>query len=222
MTRLFRTSAFVVIALIGAACTTDDTASAIEVISTNTACNAAKTELEAGKLTFKVVNKGDKATELYVLDGDRVINEVENVGPGTSRTMTVDLPAGTYDLGCKPGQSGPFIREAITITGQGGEEQSTKYDREIEFHATDFAFDLAATDLKKGERIEFKMENDGTVEHEFELFAPDGEELGEILPTQPGATGEMIVALADAGTYTFKCGIEDHAARGQEGTFTVS
>jgi iron uptake system component EfeO len=49
--------------------------------------------------------------------GDRVMGEVENVGPGLSREFRVELPAGTYETACKPGMSGKGIRGPFTVTG---------------------------------------------------------------------------------------------------------
>lgn len=112
---------FIALAALGA-CGDDDgggssaSADVTDVVSTDTTCKAEKTEFEPGKHTFRVVNEGDKATELYVLgENDKVIGEVENVGPGTSRTLSANLKAGSYNLGCKPGQSGPFIKQPITV-----------------------------------------------------------------------------------------------------------
>ncbi len=47
-------------------------------------------------MTFEVTNKGSKVTEVYVYgeqggEFTKVISEVENIGPGTSRDMSVDL-----------------------------------------------------------------------------------------------------------------------------------
>ena len=101
-----RSTAVALVALaIGAVGCTSSSSNAIAVTSTDTTCVPARTRLDAGKLTFEVTNKGKQTTELYVFgEGDKVIDEVENVGPGTSRTLTVDLAAGDYQLGCKPGQ----------------------------------------------------------------------------------------------------------------------
>jgi len=67
---------------------------------------------------FSVTNQGSKVTEFYVYAaGDRVMGEVENIGPGISREFRVELPAGTYQTACKPGMSGKGIRGAFTVTG---------------------------------------------------------------------------------------------------------
>ncbi len=87
------------------------------------ACKVSETELQAGGTTFAVTNDGDKVTEVYVYGEQggaftKVVSEVENIGPGTSRDMDVDLAAGTYEIACKPGQKGDGIRQKITVTGE--------------------------------------------------------------------------------------------------------
>ncbi len=58
-----------------------------------------------------MTNKGGKVTEFYVYaEGDRVMGEVENIAPGLSRDLHVELPAGTYETACKPGMIGKGIR----------------------------------------------------------------------------------------------------------------
>ena len=76
-----------------------------------TSVEVARTDLDAGTSTFAVKNDGDDVTEVYVYaDGDEVKGEVENIGPGTSRDLDVDLTAGEYEVACKPGMKGDGIR----------------------------------------------------------------------------------------------------------------
>ena len=156
-------------------------------------CDAATRPISAaGKTTFRITNDGSKVTEVYVYAaGDRVVTERENIGPGTSADLTVSLAAGAYELACKPGQKGDGIRQAITVTGEGGEALPEDGDIEVHFTAVDYAFEgLDALDAHAGETVKFEMRNSGDVEHEFEVFGPDGEVLGEVGPTAPGEEGE--------------------------------
>ncbi|MEU8184730.1 iron uptake system protein EfeO [Micromonospora sp. NPDC049044] len=90
----------------------------IAVKATDTACEVGTTDLGAGTATFKITNSGAKVTEFYVYaDGDRVMGEVENIAPGLSRELHVELPAGTYQTACKPGMSGKGIRGALKVSG---------------------------------------------------------------------------------------------------------
>ncbi|MEU5722575.1 iron uptake system protein EfeO [Micromonospora sp. NPDC047738] len=90
----------------------------IAVKATDSACEVGTTEIEAGQVTFKVTNSGSKVNEFYVYaTGDRVMGEVENIAPGLSRELRVELPAGTYETACKPGMSGRGIRGALKVSG---------------------------------------------------------------------------------------------------------
>lgn len=101
---------------------TDNTASnsadgAVTVSSTESECNLSTTEVKAGKNTFSVTNDGSQVTEFYVLaeDGLRIISEVENIGPGITRDLTVNLAEGTYKTSCKPGMVGDGIIGDLTV-----------------------------------------------------------------------------------------------------------
>src|SRR5262245_42707060 len=60
----------------------------IAVNATDTACGVARSEAPAGVTVFTVTNNGSKVTEFYVYAaGDRVMGEVENIGPGVSRDL---------------------------------------------------------------------------------------------------------------------------------------
>jgi len=89
----------------------------VDVESSATTCRAVTTSFHSGKSTFRVRNTGDAPTELYVKDrAGKIVGEVENIGPGTSRNLTVALKAGAYTLVCKPGQTGSGIDEQITVS----------------------------------------------------------------------------------------------------------
>jgi iron uptake system component EfeO len=90
----------------------------IAVKATDTTCEVTRTTLPAGTHVFAVTNAGAKVTEFYVYAaGDRVLGEVENITPGLSRELRVELPAGSYQMACKPGMIGDGIRAALTVSG---------------------------------------------------------------------------------------------------------
>ncbi|WP_062387340.1 iron uptake system protein EfeO [Demequina iriomotensis] len=97
----------------------DDEAIAVE--STADECKVASTEVPSGTVVFDVTNSGDDVTEFYLLasDGLRIISEVENVGPGITRQLVVQVPAGDYLTQCKPGMTGDGIQAAFTVTDSG-------------------------------------------------------------------------------------------------------
>jgi iron uptake system component EfeO len=95
--------------------------SAIDVESSATECKLAATTAPSGTLTFKVKNTGDDVTEFYLLGEDelRVVSEIENVGPGLTRDLVVQVRPGTYHTACKPGMVGEGIKAAFTVTDSG-------------------------------------------------------------------------------------------------------
>ncbi|MEU8153902.1 iron uptake system protein EfeO [Micromonospora sp. NPDC048986] len=124
-TQFFALAAAGVLATAGlAACSDSDKGGSaasggpIVVKASDTSCEVGSTDLGAGTATFKITNSGAKVTEFYVYaDGDRVMGEVENIAPGLSRELHVELPAGTYQTACKPGMSGKGIRGALKVSG---------------------------------------------------------------------------------------------------------
>ncbi|MGI8722629.1 MAG: iron uptake system protein EfeO [Geodermatophilaceae bacterium] len=91
----------------------------IAVAASDDACAVDVAELPAGTHTFSVTNNGSQVTEFYIYaDGDRVMGEVENIGPGLSRDLIVELAAGDYQTACKPGMIGDGIRNDLAVTGE--------------------------------------------------------------------------------------------------------
>jgi iron uptake system component EfeO len=97
-------------------------ADTIPVAASDDSCDVEISELEAGTHEFEVTNGGSTTTEFYVYaEGDRVMAEVENIAPGLSRPLLVELPAGEYETACKPGMIGDGIRNPLTVTGESAE-----------------------------------------------------------------------------------------------------
>jgi iron uptake system component EfeO len=130
-----------------AACTQNATPSAggddrtITVSSTSDACDVSATEAPAGKLSFDITNDGSQVTEFYLLgeDGQRIVGEVENIGPGLSRQLVVNAPAGTYTTACKPGMKGEGIRAELRVTGSSAQQVSADDQRLVDAAQTNYA-----------------------------------------------------------------------------------
>lgn len=89
----------------------------VTVKASDDACDVGRTELSAGKNVFTITNTGSKVTEVYVYGpDDKVVAEKENIGPGLRFDVSATLTPGTYDIACKPGQTGDGIRTPITVT----------------------------------------------------------------------------------------------------------
>ncbi len=90
----------------------------IAVSSTDTACDLSATTAPAGNVTFSVKNDGSSETELYVLNPDEsIVAEVEHIGPGLTRDLTVTLAAGTYIVECEPEAAEHGFDVDFTVTG---------------------------------------------------------------------------------------------------------
>ena len=117
--------AAILAAATGAACVANTPsgsgAGSIAVASSADACEVSTTTAPSGTLTFTVTNTGDEVTEFYLLaeDGLRIISEIENIGPGLSRDLVVQVGPGSYVTACKPGMIGDGIRAAFTVTDSG-------------------------------------------------------------------------------------------------------
>ena len=179
---------------------------AVAVAAGNDSCDVERTDFEAGSVTLAVTNKGSSTTEVYVYGEDdgkytRVIGEVENIGPGTSRNLEVDLAGGSYEVACKPGQTGDGIRTRITVSGEGASStEEGGYDREIELSTDGTTISGLDGGASKGERIEFKLANGADGPRVLELKRPDGGVAGEV-DVEAGATGELVAELDVPGTW---------------------
>lgn len=89
----------------------------VQVDAGDEACDLSTTEVPSGTVIFEVTNTGSQATEFYLLgEDDRVISEVEDIGPGLSRDMEVVSAGGSFTTACKPGMVGDGIRGDFRIT----------------------------------------------------------------------------------------------------------
>src|SRR3954468_5369228 len=81
----------------------DASGGAVAVKAGDKTCDVARTSFDAGKVTFKVQNTGSDVTEVYVYgrgssgDYDKIVGEVENIAPGTSRNFGVRVGGGSYE-----------------------------------------------------------------------------------------------------------------------------
>lgn len=104
----------------GTATPNEEAGGAIAVAASDEACEVARGEAAAGTITFEVTNNGSRVTEFYLYaEGDRIMGEVENITPGLTRRLIVEVSeAGKYQTACKPGMRGNGIRGGFTVTGE--------------------------------------------------------------------------------------------------------
>jgi iron uptake system component EfeO len=202
-----------------------------DVTATDSECTLESASVPAGKATFKVANEGSDVTEVYVYgqDGDeftKIMGEVENIGPGTSQDISVDLTAGDYEVACKPGMTGDGIRADLTVTGDtAAEEDEALYDREVQLEVeSDGALAPVSdegTQGTVGEKIEFKLDNGTATEHYLVLVDPSG---GEVAKAEavPNGEAEFVAELTDEGDYTIQVYAEDAEDQASEQVFSVT
>jgi iron uptake system component EfeO len=174
----------------------------VAIKATDTTCELATAELPAGAHTFAISNKGSKVTEVYVYaPGDSIVAEKENIGPGTSYRLTVDLKAGSYEIACKPGMKGAGIRTQLTVTPNGDRALDPRLDEAAEAYRAwvqeqadalvplveEFAEAIKAGDVERAkalyapsrqpwERIEPVAESFGDLDPRLDLREADLEE----------------------------------------------
>jgi uncharacterized cupredoxin-like copper-binding protein len=132
--------------------------------------------------------------------------------------VTVTATAAALLVGCSKGNG------SSTGSGSGsGATTGGTADREVPVKAVEYSFE-APEDIaiKSGETIKLTLTNGGKLKHELEVFAPDGDTLGEVPPTDAGKSGSVVITFKRPGTYKFVCGVDDHKARGMTMDVTVT
>lgn len=77
-----------------------DAAGVVTVTITGRTCEPNELTVPAGRNTFRIVNKSDRAVEWEILDGVMVVEERENIAPGFTQTLTAKLVPGTFAITC--------------------------------------------------------------------------------------------------------------------------
>lgn len=106
--------------LSGCVANADPDAVKIGVTASDDGCEVEAAEGESGTITFSVVNDGSKVNEFYVLGENRltIVGEVENIAPGATRELTVQVGPGDYFTECKPGMVGSGVgTAAFAVSG---------------------------------------------------------------------------------------------------------
>lgn len=203
-------------------CTAKSTGSLVKVTATSDDCKLSTSSLKSGATTFEVTNSGRDVTEVYIYaSGNQIMGEVENIGPGSTRSFTTELDGGDYEVACKPGQKGDGIRTALVVVGATTTTEAPSRTIEV----TAFEWGYSGFDFlvpKAGQTVKFVMTNKGTVDHEMEILDPIGEPVGEVGPTKPGESGEVVIKFDETGVWVVECGIEGHLVHGMRRTFDVT
>jgi iron uptake system component EfeO len=81
-------------------------------------CDLSRTSFAAGVATFVVENMSKGSSEFYVYkpDGKSIVSEVENIGPGLTRELTVELAEGSYVYSCEQADGSNPMNGKLTVT----------------------------------------------------------------------------------------------------------
>jgi len=63
-------------------------------------CEPNALSVPAGRASFRIVNRSDRAVEWEILDGVLVLEERENIAPGLSQVINANLQPGDYSITC--------------------------------------------------------------------------------------------------------------------------
>ena len=63
-------------------------------------CEPAALTVAAGRNSFRIVNRSERAVEWEILDGVLVVEERENIEPGLSQVINANLQPGDYQITC--------------------------------------------------------------------------------------------------------------------------
>jgi uncharacterized cupredoxin-like copper-binding protein len=112
--RLLLLTAFSLVVVVPAGCGSDDNESSGDTSGGTTTAGEQSLDLSAteyafdpsdvsvdaaGKVTFRISNDGQQTHALEV-EGNGIEEETEDIAPGESGTLTVDLKAGEYEFYC--------------------------------------------------------------------------------------------------------------------------
>ena len=124
-------------------------------------------------------------------------------------------------------RAGIFII-AATLTGlsacgsdavNGGNGEPTQV---VEIAATEFAFRAdARITIEAGDTVEFRVRNEGAVDHQFEVLTDASRRLGVTERIAPGSAEALTVTFDEPGVYLAICDIDNHRSLGQQAEFEV-
>jgi uncharacterized cupredoxin-like copper-binding protein len=201
----------------------------------------------AGKVTFKVTNRGTLAHNFEICTATTTTgnafscagSKTPMIQPGKTASITVKLSKGKHEFLCtvtghaQAGMKGVFgagVSAKITPGGGvagGGTTTTTKtgatcaspQNTTVTVQEQEYKFVLSQTTIPCG-NVTFNMSNTGQLEHNFDVQGvPNGAGVGSFL--QPGQTSSITVNLAP-GNYSIVCDVPEHIALGMTGSITVS
>jgi iron uptake system component EfeO len=173
---------------------------AITVDAGDTSCKLSATSAQAGTIRFDITNTGSQVTEFYLYgEGDRIVSEVENIGPGLTRQLVVEVPnGGKYTTACKPGMQGDGIRGEFTVTGSAaaqngaGAQAVADYQRYVNEQADELKASTArfVAAVKAGD-VALAKQLYAPARLPWERIEPVAESFGDLDPKMDGREADL-------------------------------
>ncbi len=92
----------------------------------------------------------------------------------------------------------------------------------VELAATDFAFRAdARITIEAGDTVEFRVRNEGAVDHQMEVLTAASRRLGMTDRIAPGSSDTVVATFDEPGVYLVICDIDNHRSLGQQAEFEV-
>jgi uncharacterized cupredoxin-like copper-binding protein len=207
---------------------------------TNEGCSPATVKTGTGPTKFVVTNKDTTSvSELELLEGNHVLGEVENIKPGSTRSFTVSLQPGTFELYCPGGTK----NESGKLTAEGkAPPRPTPVpgpQTDVKVSMKDFSIEPSLATAKSG-MITFDVRNTGPTIHELVVVKTDVpvnalpvkehlvdeddtrlKHLDEVEDLEIDARVAFTVGLLP-GKYALICNIASHYEQGMRSEFTVT
>jgi uncharacterized cupredoxin-like copper-binding protein len=217
---------------------------------TELAFTLAKTSVPAaGKVTFKVTNKGTLAHDFQICTATTTTgNAFACVGlktpmikPGKSALLTVTLKKGKHEFLCtvpghaQAGMTGVFgagvkattaaSAAGTSVSNNAGASQSAAgacanpQNTTVTVQELEYRFNMSQKTIPCG-TVTFNQSNVGQLEHNFSVQGvPNGAGVGAFI--QPGQSTTTTVKL-NPGTYSVVCEVPEHIALGMTDSITVT
>ena len=140
-------------------------------------------------------------------------------GSGDVQTISVNLPAGTYDLQCDvPGHAAAGMVGVLTVeVGGGAAPAAAAAQSSFDVSEVDLAFEPADFTIPADTDVQVTVTNNGALDHNWDV-------LGTSFMTQIAGGGDVqtITVNLPAGEYDLQCDVPGHAAAGMVGKLTVA
>jgi uncharacterized cupredoxin-like copper-binding protein len=124
------------------------------------------------------------------------------------RFAVAGILAGTVLVAAGCGSGGGGTTTAAPAGGQA-----------ISISESEFKLDPSTVNVDQTGTVTFRITNNGTIEHAFEIEGQGVEQDTETI--KPGETAELTVDLSKDGEYEFYCPVDGHREMGMEGALQL-